>query len=163
MSVLALLAFQVSKVFIIYILKAPDFYAIQAILEISNAFHLDRNLVWEDNRGLVPTISQMAPNKNIPITKKASDAEPDATSSSSSNFSPVNPIKCLLLWKEKNWNTGAAFSIPAKTTLCFMLPQYGLWICVIVVSGHSIFWSLTPGLAKFTRPVKLRAAMTDGQ
>lgn len=45
MSVLALLAFQVSKVFIIYILKAPDFYAIQVILEISNAFHLDMNLV----------------------------------------------------------------------------------------------------------------------
>lgn len=39
---LALLAFQVSKkIFTIYILKALDFiYAIEAILEIANAFHL---------------------------------------------------------------------------------------------------------------------------
>lgn len=51
----------------------------------------------------------------------------------------------------------------AKTTLCFMLPQYGLWIQVILVGGCSIFWSLTPGLAKFTGLVKLTAAMTDGQ
>lgn len=27
----------------------------------------------------------------------------------------------------------------AKPTLCFMLPQYGIWIQVIVVGGCSIF------------------------
>ena len=111
------------------------------------------------NRGLVPTLSPMALRMNILITKKTSDA----TSSSSSDFSPVNPIKRLLLWKEKNRNTGAASSTPAKTMLSFTLPQYGLWIRVTVVGGRCIFWSLTPGLAKFSRLVKLTAAMTDGQ
>lgn len=82
---------------------------------ISNALHLV--LLWTSfekrvqscNRGLVPTISQMALSKNILITKKASDADPDATSSSSSDFIPVgvqlesswSPIKCLLLRKER--------------------------------------------------------------
>lgn len=77
---------------------------------------------------------------------------------------------------ESNWNPvgvqlnacyfgrrGAASSIPAKTTLCFTLPQYGLRIHVIVTGRRSVFGSLTPGLAKFMRLVRLTAAMTDGQ
>lgn len=52
------------------------------------------------NRVLVPAVSRTVPSKNIPVTQKASDAEPDATSSSRSHSSPVNPSKRLLLWKE---------------------------------------------------------------
>lgn len=51
--------------------------------------------------GLALTISQMTLSKNILITKRASDAEPGATSSSNGEAQPVNPIKCLLLWKEQ--------------------------------------------------------------
>lgn len=71
------------------------------------------------NRGLVLTISQMALSKNILITKRASDAEPGATSSSNSDLNPVNPIKCLLLWKEQNWNTGPASSCSCQTHSLF--------------------------------------------
>lgn len=79
--------------------------------------------------GLVLTNSQIALRKNILITKRASDAEPGATSSSNGDLSPVNPIKCLLHWKEQKWNTG-----PASSCSC---------------QNHSLFhaatiWSLDP-------------------
>lgn len=71
------------------------------------------------NRGLVLTISQISLSKNILITKRASAAEPGATSSSKSDLSPVNPIKCLLLWKEQSWNTGPASSCSCQNHSLF--------------------------------------------
>lgn len=98
--------------------------------------HLKR--VQSCSSGLIPTIPQIALSNNILIAKKTYEAELDATSSSSNHFSPVNPIKCLLLWKAKSPEMQGQ-PLPAKSPLCFKLPQYGLWIHVIVVGGSSVF------------------------
>lgn len=97
-----------------YTLKVPHFVsAIEAICK--HQMHLPglamelickRSTILQQGdyreTGLVLTISQMTLSKNILITKRASDAELGATSSSNGDLNPVNPIKCLLLRKERN-------------------------------------------------------------
>lgn len=48
-------------------------------------------------------------------------------------------LRACYFGRSRTETQGQPLLVLAKTTLCFTLPQYGLWIQVIVVGGCSIF------------------------
>lgn len=134
------IAFQVSKkIFIIYTLKSPHFfYAIEAVWK-HHSPGLAMNLVCKRSTVLQHRFSShhFSNGPELEYSKRASDAEPGSTSSSNSDLSPVNPVKCLLFGRSRTEAQGQPLLVCAKTTLCFTLPQYG--ICIQVIVGAASF------------------------
>lgn len=54
-------------------------------------------------------------------------------------LSQLIQLNACYFGRSRSETQGQPLLVLAKTTLCFTLPQYGLWIQVRVVGGCSIF------------------------